>query len=103
MARYLWRLSLIVCFFWIGCALQREYRMGQPLKCLRQNDLQKCPVENVCDRLHIAALERYGRFLNDWHESLWWQWAVGCRDVLDTALDIEAVWDRAYAFVSLCS
>src|SRR5215475_11486284 len=46
MARYLRRLSLIVCFFWIGCALQREYRMGQPLKCLRQNDLQKCQVDN---------------------------------------------------------
>src|SRR5262245_59258693 len=46
MARYLRRLSLIVCSFWIGCALQREYRMGQPLKCLQQNDLQKCRVEN---------------------------------------------------------
>src|SRR5215510_16434953 len=45
MARYLRRLSLIVCSFWIGCALQREYTMGQPLKCLFQNDLQKCPVE----------------------------------------------------------
>src|SRR5262249_30611539 len=32
MARYLWRLSLIVCSFWLGCAFQREYTMGQPLK-----------------------------------------------------------------------
>src|SRR5436309_9942168 len=47
MARYLRRLSLIVCSFWIGCALQREYTMGQPLKYLWQNDLQKCPVEKV--------------------------------------------------------
>src|SRR5262245_42588974 len=47
MARYLRRLSLLVCSFWIGCALQREYTMGQPLKCLWQNDLQKCPVENL--------------------------------------------------------
>ena len=50
MARYLRRLSLIACSFWIGCALQREYTMGQPLKCLCQNDLQKCPVENQCLR-----------------------------------------------------
>ena len=45
LARYLRRLSLIADSFWIGCALQREYTMGQPLKCLLQNDLQKCPVE----------------------------------------------------------
>jgi hypothetical protein len=38
-------LSLIACSFWIGCALQREYTMGQPLKSLFQNDLAKCPVE----------------------------------------------------------
>src|SRR4030095_5423689 len=46
MARYLRRLSLIACSFWIGCALQSEYTMGQPLKCSFHNDLQKCPVEN---------------------------------------------------------
>src|SRR5205823_5901149 len=48
MARYLRRLSLIACSFWMGCALQREYTMSQPLKCFFQNDLQKCPVENWC-------------------------------------------------------
>ncbi len=31
MARYLRRLSLIVCSFWIGRAFQREYTMRQPL------------------------------------------------------------------------
>src|SRR6266705_728814 len=45
MARYLRRLSLIACSFWMGCAFQREYTMSQPLKCFFQNDLQKCPVE----------------------------------------------------------
>src|SRR5262249_8855285 len=45
MARYLRRLSLIVGSFWIGCALQREYTMGQPLNHLFQHDLVKCPVE----------------------------------------------------------
>src|SRR5438067_12210710 len=49
MARYLRRLSLIACSFWMGCALQREYTMSQPLKCFFQNDLQKCPVENGID------------------------------------------------------
>src|SRR5215475_14222122 len=39
MARYLRRLSLIVCSFWTGCAFQREYTMGQPLKCLFLHDL----------------------------------------------------------------
>src|SRR4029450_11478930 len=47
MGRYLRRLSLIADSFWIGCALQREYTMGQPLQCLLQNDLQKCPVEKT--------------------------------------------------------
>src|SRR5438874_6038515 len=41
MARYLRRLSLIACSFWIGCAFQREYTMGQPLKHPLQNDLDK--------------------------------------------------------------
>src|SRR5207247_9900751 len=45
MARYLRRLSLIVCSFWIGRAFQRAYPMGQPLNYLFQNDLEKCPVE----------------------------------------------------------
>jgi hypothetical protein len=48
MARYLRRLSLIADSFWIGCALQREYTMGQPLNYLFQNGLAKCPVENFC-------------------------------------------------------
>ena len=39
LARYLRRLSLIACSFWTGCALQRAYTMGQPLKCPFQNDL----------------------------------------------------------------
>jgi hypothetical protein len=47
MARYLRRLSLIASSFWTGCAFQREYTMGQPLKCSLQNDLQKCPVEKL--------------------------------------------------------
>src|SRR4029434_4818955 len=47
MARYLRRLSLIAYSFWIGWALQRECTIGQPLKCLLQNALQKCPVEKV--------------------------------------------------------
>src|SRR4030095_5918292 len=38
-ARYLRRLSRIACSFWTGCALRREYTMGQPLKCSSQNDL----------------------------------------------------------------
>src|SRR5262249_108253 len=38
-------LSLIVCSFTGWVALSREYTMSQPLKCLSQNDLQKCPVE----------------------------------------------------------
>jgi hypothetical protein len=38
----------MACSFWIGCALQREYTMGQPLKCSFHNDLQKCPVEKRC-------------------------------------------------------
>src|SRR5262245_18233718 len=61
MARYLRRLSLIVCSFWIGCALQREYTMGQPLKCLWQNDLQKCPVEkfNFRDAKQYWGLEDF--------------------------------------------
>jgi hypothetical protein len=44
-ARYLRRLSLIVCSFWIGRAFQREYTMGQPLNYLSPNNLSKCPVE----------------------------------------------------------
>src|SRR5439155_25705012 len=51
MARYLRRLSLIACSFWMGCALQREYTMSQPLKCFFQNDLQKCPVENLAENV----------------------------------------------------
>src|SRR5262249_44942987 len=47
MARSWRRLSLIVCAFWIGRAFQRAYTMGQPLNYLVQNDLKKCPVENV--------------------------------------------------------
>src|SRR4029434_6090661 len=61
MARYLRRLSLIADSFWIGCALQREYTMGQPLQCLLQNDLQKCPVENCLlpnDRRDTQPLPR---------------------------------------------
>src|SRR5215470_16613027 len=46
MARYLRRLSLIACSFWFGRSCQREYTMGQPLKCLFHNALQKCTVEN---------------------------------------------------------
>src|SRR4029450_11112992 len=46
MARYRRRLSLIVGSFWIGCALQREYTLGQPLNHLFQHDSAKCPVEN---------------------------------------------------------
>jgi hypothetical protein len=38
-------LSLIVGSFWIGCALQREYTLGQPLNHLFQHDSAKCPVE----------------------------------------------------------
>ena len=34
MARYLRRLSLIACSFWIGCS-SREYTMRQPLKCFQ--------------------------------------------------------------------
>src|SRR6516225_6483654 len=34
MARYLRRLSLIAGSFWFGRSFQREYTMGQPLKCL---------------------------------------------------------------------
>src|SRR2546427_9505695 len=41
MARYLRRLSLIVCSFWMDCALQREYTMRQPLNHSFQNDLDK--------------------------------------------------------------
>jgi hypothetical protein len=47
-------LSLIAYSFWIGCALQREYTMGQPLKCLLQNDLQKCPVEKLYHKKYKA-------------------------------------------------
>src|SRR5215467_10446371 len=39
MARYLRRLSLIACSFWIGRAFQREYTMSQPLNYLSPNDL----------------------------------------------------------------
>ena len=39
MARYLRRLSLIAGSFWFGRSFQREYTMGQPLKCLFQNAL----------------------------------------------------------------
>src|SRR5215510_3523297 len=57
MARYLRRLSLIAYSFWFGCALQREYTMGQPLKYSLQNDLQKCPVENnfLCCRPSVCV------------------------------------------------
>src|SRR5712691_13344477 len=41
MARYLRRLSLIACSFWIGCALLREYTMRQPLTTPLQNHLAK--------------------------------------------------------------
>src|SRR5438132_1212728 len=41
MARYLRRLSLIACSFWIGCSLSMEYTMSQPLKYSSQNDLAK--------------------------------------------------------------
>src|SRR5215470_15293685 len=40
MARYWRRLSLIVGSFWIGCAFQRGYTVGQPLNYLMQNALQ---------------------------------------------------------------
>src|ERR1043166_8333420 len=46
MARYLRRLSLIACSFWIGRAFQRAYTMRQPLNYPFQNDLAKCPVVN---------------------------------------------------------
>src|SRR4029453_10976452 len=59
MARYLRRLSLIACSFWIGCALQREYTMGQPLKCSFHNDLQKCPVENRATRVKIGICKKH--------------------------------------------
>src|SRR5215510_10881119 len=39
MARYLRRLSRIAYAFWTGCAAQREYTMGQPLKYSFQNHL----------------------------------------------------------------
>src|SRR6266852_893094 len=41
MARYLRRLSLIACSFWIGRAFQREYTMRQPLTTPLQNHLAK--------------------------------------------------------------
>src|SRR5262245_43298886 len=47
MARYLRRLSLIAGAFWFGRSCQREYTMGQPLKCLFQNALEKCTVEKT--------------------------------------------------------
>src|SRR5215813_12758399 len=46
MARYLRRVSLIAYSFWTGGTFQREYTRGQPLKCLFQNNLYKCPVKN---------------------------------------------------------
>src|SRR5205823_14551177 len=51
MARYLRRLSLIACSFWIGCAFQREYTMGQPLKHPFQNDLDKVSGREIISRL----------------------------------------------------
>src|SRR5437016_10246549 len=39
MARYLRRLSLIVYSFWIGCALQRVYDSGQPLRRFLQKNV----------------------------------------------------------------
>src|SRR5215467_16330102 len=57
----------------------------------------------VFDRPHSVVSATYGRLPDDWHESLWWTWAVRCRDALDTALDTWAVWARACAFGLLCS
>ena len=43
--------------------------MGQPLKCLWQNDLQKCPVENRHDpAAYLAKLEAEVLQLNAWCE-----------------------------------
>jgi hypothetical protein len=49
------RWSRIACSCWIGGALQSEYTMGQPLKCLFRNDLQKCPVENKEHKTWVEA------------------------------------------------
>src|SRR5215831_6043312 len=56
MARYLRRLSLIAYSFWIGCAFQREYTMGQPLNHLFQNDLDK-----------VSGRERVDGIDDVWH------------------------------------
>src|SRR5262249_1032985 len=57
----------------------------------------------ACDRPHIGVAATYGKLPDDWHESLWSLQAGQCRDALDRALDISAVWDLAYVFVTLCS
>ena len=65
MARYRRRLSLIVCSFWIGRAFQRAYPMGQPLNYLFQNDLEKCPVENLLTSSIRPRHESHGAVLTD--------------------------------------
>src|SRR5712691_5388312 len=39
-------LSLIVCSFWLGFAIQTEYTIRRPRNYLFHNGLKKCPVVN---------------------------------------------------------
>src|SRR6266404_3037530 len=57
----------------------------------------------ACDRPRIGVAATYGKLPDDWHASLWSLQAGPCRDALDTALDMSAVWDRASVFGTLCS
>src|SRR5713101_1913185 len=73
MARYLRRLSLIACSFWIGCAFQREYTMGQPLTTPCQNHLAK--VSGSECQLPLIAPDHLPRRERDVRKSdpnVWW-------------------------------
>ena len=56
-ARYWRRLSLIVCSFWIGCFLQREYTMRQPLNYPFQKDLAKVSGREELDIVGTVSYE----------------------------------------------
>src|SRR5216683_3631179 len=68
MARYWRRLSLIVCSF--KCvSLNMEYTMGQPLKRPSHNYLEKCPVVNFDESIHLLVVSALSETI-EWTEAI---------------------------------
>ena len=61
------------------------------------------PCGCACGRPHTGVSTPYGRLPDDGPASHGSPPTGPCRDALETVLDMSAVWDLAYAFVTLCA